>query len=288
MQPRIKIKSTRTQRLRALASRKRAMALAATSKPSPDSLVAFLCSYGDVSHVVLQLLSVGDIGRLECSSKHLYHGKGDKSSKINTNRPLRSDIVWRQLWCDAALRTTLEHDSSWLKSSWGKRAQPTDKSDPTTLPLSLFTTTTTTTTTTSTTSNNRRTSSQQSPPTAAAAAAAAAAPVTWRSTYRAASVSWSRRRSGKMFKKLRSLRSGGATSQSLQRVVASCRLKHFEVLVNGLPLRVFTSTKNHARLWSSDSNRVGATLSSDGARFFSSSMVIIISLINTDIYLNSF
>ena len=167
MQPRIKITSTRTQRLRALASRKRAMALAATSKPSPDSLVAFLCSYGDVSHVVLQLLSVGDIGRLECSSKHLYHGKGDKSSKINTNRPLRSDIVWRQLWCDAALRTTLEHDSSWLKSSWGKRAQSTDKSDPTTLPLSLFTTTATTTTTTSTTSNNRRTSSQQSPPTAA-------------------------------------------------------------------------------------------------------------------------
>ena len=260
----LNIRTTRTQRLRAEATRKRIQAAENTAKPRPDSIVTFVCLY-EISHSVLILLSAGDIGRLEMCSKHFHHKRIGKEN-LTLPLPLRTNIVWRQLWIDTPLRRHIENDKSWLKSSWGKRIQqPTAKAN------------------TSTKQHPKR-KQKQSRATSQPASKPTVQPqfplhfedskITWRNTFRAASISWSRRRSGKMFARLRKLQKSGAVSQSLQRTISSCKLTSFEILINGKPAALLKSTKGHERLWSSEANRIGSTLSSDGARYFSSSIAV--------------
>ena len=62
-------------------------------------------------------------------SKHFHHKRIGKEN-LTLPLPLRTNIVWRQLWIDTPLRHHIENDKSWLKSSWGKRIQqPTAKAN---------------------------------------------------------------------------------------------------------------------------------------------------------------
>ena len=251
------VRTTRTQRLRTKHNLQRALAFSSGTGTTPNDLVIFLCHYGDVSHVVLCFLSVSEVGRLETTSKRFHN------TENTTSLPLRTDIVWRQLWINACFRTSINKDKAWLKSSWGRRSQPKNSNDPTHLPLVLDNVSSSSTTPQRlplTTTPNTNTKAKRL--------------INWRNTYRAASLFWSRRRSGKTFKKLVQLQRSGALPQSLQRTVSNCHLTSFEFLVNGMPLRVLRSTKSRAREWSSKANRIGSTLSADGARFFSSSIAV--------------
>jgi hypothetical protein len=248
------IRTTRAQRLRTQVNRKRAEAAASLSRGRPDSLVTFLCNYGDASVLVLVLLSVGDVGRLEMTSKRFHPQQGDP--------PLRSDVLWRELWIDSKLRVYLEKETFWQNSSWGKRLIQTQKDDPTTLPQTLTNNRTQCNSNSMTTTSNITVHKNQF------------GTICWRNTYRAGAISWAKRRSSKLFKKLVRLQRSGALPQSLQRTISSCHLHSFEFLANGIPLKLLRSTKGHSRLWSSQANRIGSTLSSDGARFFSSSIAV--------------
>ena len=252
------VRTTRTQRLRTKHNLQRALAFSSGTGTTPNDLVIFLCHYGDVSHVVLCFLSVSEVGRLETTSKRFHN------TENTTSLPLRTDIVWRQLWINACFRTSINKDKAWLKSSWGRRSQPKNSNDPTHLPLVLDNVSSVSSTTPQrlplTTTPNTNTKAKRL--------------INWRNTYRAASLFWSRRRSGKTFKKLVQLQRSGALPQSLQRTVSNCHLTSFEFLVNGMPLRVLRSTKSRTREWSSKANRIGSTLSADGARFFSSSIAV--------------
>ena len=106
-------------------------------------------------------------------------------------------------------------------------------------------------------------------------AALPAVPSTWRNVYRAAALLWSRRLTAKAFRGYKKRIKSGDTCQSLQRSVSGCQLTSVDLLVNGRPYyRLLKNSSQHTRLWTSQANRITSTLSSDGVRFFCSSLAV--------------